>query len=71
MFREAQPGFASEPDWKKLPTFDQLMKQAVGPNGIIRDTNHPIYRELMGAASKPALKVVGDDSDDSDDGDDI
>jgi len=71
VFREAQPGFASEPDWKKLPTFDQLMKQAVGPNGIIRDTNHPIYRELMGAASKPALKVVGDDSDDSDDGDDI
>jgi hypothetical protein len=65
--RKAQPGFASEPDWAKLPEFDQLMKLAVGPNGIMRDTNHPIYRELIGAASKPALKVVGDDNDDGDD----
>ena len=47
--RKAQPGFASEPDWAKLPEFDQLMKLAVGPNGIMRDTNHPIYRELIGA----------------------
>ena len=67
--REAQSGFASEPDWGKLPTFDQLMKLAVGPNGVIRDTNHPIYRELMGAAPRPALKVVGADSDDG--GDDL
>jgi hypothetical protein len=65
--RKAQPGFASEPDWAKLPEFDQLMKLAVGPNGIMRDTNHPIYRELIGAASKPALKVVGEDNDDGDD----
>jgi hypothetical protein len=62
--REAQLGFAPEPDWGKLPTFDELMKLAVGPNGIIRDTNHPIYRDLMGSAPKPALKVVGDDGDD-------
>jgi hypothetical protein len=65
-FREAQPGYAPEPDWSKLPAFNQLMKLAVGPNGVMRDVNHPIYRDLTGAAPKPTLKVVGGDDDDDD-----
>jgi hypothetical protein len=72
-FREAQPGYAPVPDWEnlKLPTFDELVMLALGPNGIIRDVNHPIYRDLMGAAPKPALKVVGADDTDSDESDDL
>ena len=47
--RDAQPGYAPDPDWKKLPPFNELVKAAFGPHGIIQDTTHPIYRELMGA----------------------
>jgi hypothetical protein len=49
--RDAQPGYAPEPDWKKLPSFNQLVLHAFGPHGIIRDTSHPIFRDLMGAPS--------------------
>jgi hypothetical protein len=58
--REAQPGYAPEPDWSKLPTFDQLIRLAFGENGIIRDENHPAYRDLMGAVSRSGS---GDDDD--------
>jgi hypothetical protein len=34
-----------------------LIALAFGENGIIRDTNHPVYRELFG--SKP--KATDDD----------
>ena len=47
--RDAQPGYAPDPDWSKLPPFNELVKLAFGEHGIIRDTTHPIYRELMGA----------------------
>ena len=47
--REALPGYAPDPDWGKLPSFNDLVKLAFGEHGIIRDTSHPIYRELMGA----------------------
>ena len=47
--RDAQPGYAPDPDWKKLPAFNELVKAAFGPHGVIQDTTHPIYRELMGA----------------------
>jgi hypothetical protein len=47
--RRALPGYAPDPDWSKLPTLDRLVDLAFGEHGIIRDTNHPIYRELMGA----------------------
>jgi hypothetical protein len=67
--REAQPGYAPEPDWEKLklPTFEELARLALGSNGIIRNPEHPIYRDLMGAAPKPTLKVVGGDDDETDD----
>jgi hypothetical protein len=57
--REALPGYAPDPDWSKLPPFDDLVRLAFGENGIIRDTNHPIYRELMGVPQS----VDGDDVD--------
>jgi hypothetical protein len=47
--RDAQPGYAPDPDWKKLPEYNELVRLATGPHGIIRDTAHPMYRELMGA----------------------
>jgi len=52
--RDAQPGYAPDPDWDKLPSFDQLVTLAFGPNSIIRDTNHPVYRDLIGATPKRA-----------------
>ena len=60
--RDAQPGYAPDPDWSKLPSLNEMLQLAVGEHGIIRDTNHPIYRELMGA---PA--VATDDGNDGND----
>jgi hypothetical protein len=60
--REAQPGYAPDPDWSKLPPFNELVDLAFGRQGIIRDTSHPIYRDLFGEAPK---KPAGtDDADD-------
>jgi hypothetical protein len=50
--RDAMPGYAPDPDFSKLPPFDELVRLAFGENGIIRDRNHPIYRELFGAPPK-------------------
>jgi hypothetical protein len=57
--RDAQEGYAPDPDWSKLPTYNDMVKLAVGAHGIIRDTNHPMYRELVGAPAKAV-----DDGDD-------
>ena len=61
--REAQPGYAPDPDWKALPPFNDLVLAALGPRGVIGDPGHPIYRDLMGGG--PATKNV-DDADDTD-----
>jgi hypothetical protein len=58
--RDAQPGYAPEPDFTKLPSFNELVKIAYGAHGIINDTEHPIYRELFGMAAE---KAEGDGSD--------
>ena len=50
--RNALAGYAPDPDWKKLPSFNELVEIAFGPHGIIRDENHPIFRELIGAPAK-------------------
>ena len=56
--RDALPGYAPDPDWKRLPPFNELVRVGLGPYGVIRDTEHPIYRELMG---EPATVNGNDD----------
>jgi hypothetical protein len=58
--REALEGYAPDPDWKKLPPFNELVQLAFGEHGIIQNTEHPIYRELFGMPKKEA---AGDDDD--------
>jgi hypothetical protein len=58
--RDAMPGYAPDPDYSKLPPFDELVRLAFGEHGIIRDRNHPIYRELFGA---PLKGKASDDND--------
>jgi hypothetical protein len=58
--RDAELGYAPDPDWTKLPSWDQLVDLGFGPHGVIRDTNHPMFRSLVGAAPK---KSDGDDGD--------
>ena len=50
--RDAQPGYAPEPDWSKLPPFDELVRLAFGEHGVIRDKNHRIVLDLFGAPPK-------------------
>jgi hypothetical protein len=61
--REALPGYAPDPDFKKLPPFNKLVRMAFGEHGVIRNTNHPVYRELFGM---PATEVAPDDTGDDD-----
>ena len=58
MTRDAMPGYAPDPDFSKLPPFDELVRLAFGEGGIIKDRDHPIYRELFGAAPKKELTTV-------------
>jgi hypothetical protein len=51
--READAGYAPDPDWAKLPAFNELVRKAFGNNGIIWDESHPIYRDLFGKVSRP------------------
>jgi hypothetical protein len=51
------PGYAPDPDFSKLPPFNDLVKLGFGEYGVIRDTTHPIYRELFGMPKQAA----GDD----------
>jgi hypothetical protein len=56
--RTALDGYTPEPDYKTLPSFDELVTTAYGEHGIIRDRNHPIVKNLFGA---PPEKPDGDD----------
>jgi hypothetical protein len=60
--RVALPGYAPDPDWGKLPTFDELVELAFGAHGIISDEKHHVYRELIGdTTQRAASNVDGDD----------
>jgi hypothetical protein len=52
--REAQPGYAPDPDTSKLPPYNDLVRLGYGEHGIIHNTTHPIYRELFGMPSEVA-----------------
>jgi len=52
--RDALEGFAPDPDWSKLPAFDELARLAFGKDGVIRNTSHEVYRELFGHPKKTA-----------------
>ena len=56
--RDALAGYAPEPDWSKLPPFDELIELAFGKHGIIRDEDHRIVQDLFGA---PPSKRSDDD----------
>ena len=53
-------GYAPDPDYSKLPSFDELVTLAFGANGIIRNKEHRIYKDLFGA---PRQSRRGDDDD--------
>ena len=57
---QTNSGYAPDPDYSKLPPFDELVRLAFGEHGVIRDRNHPIYRELFGA---PPIGKTGNGSD--------
>ena len=46
--RRAEEGYAPDPDFTRLPSFDELVQRVFGEHGIIHDESHPIYRELFG-----------------------
>jgi hypothetical protein len=58
--RDAQPGYAPEPDFSKLPPFNELVRLAFGDHGIIRDKSHAIYRELYGIKPETASDDAGE-----------
>ena len=51
--REALPGYAPDPDFSKLPPFEDLIRLAFGVAGVIRDESHPVYCELFGVPGAP------------------
>jgi hypothetical protein len=51
--RRAQPGYAPEPDYK-LPTFNELVRMALGAHGMLYGEAHPIYRDLYGIPDEGA-----------------
>jgi hypothetical protein len=50
--RDPSSGYAPDPDWSKLPPFDELVRLAFGEHEIIRDREHRIVRDLFGMAPK-------------------
>jgi hypothetical protein len=52
--RKAQPGYAPDPDWNKLPPFHELVRIAFGAHGMIAGEEHPIYRNLFGIPGEGA-----------------
>ena len=58
--RDALPGYAPDPDFSKLPPFNELVRLGFGEYGIIKDMTHPVYRELFGM---PKTAGCGDEVD--------
>jgi hypothetical protein len=56
--RDALPGYAPEPDWSKLPAWEELVRLGFGEHNIIRSDDHFIAQALLGGPPQP------DDDDD-------
>jgi hypothetical protein len=56
--RDAKAGYAPPPDWSKVPALEELLRIAFGEHGIIKDENHPVFRDAEGEA--PADQGDGD-----------
>jgi len=59
--RDAQPGYAPDPDISRIPAWNDLVRLSIGENGVIRDTSLFMYRELYGIP--PAASESNDDDD--------
>jgi hypothetical protein len=61
--RDAQPGYAPDPDWSKAPSFEALVSDGFGEHGVINDEDHPVYRELYGITDRHTAgkDISGDD----------
>jgi hypothetical protein len=43
--RDAQLGYAPDPDWTKVQPYEELCAAAFGEHGVIDDEGHPILGE--------------------------
>jgi hypothetical protein len=59
--KDAQPGYAPDPDFSKLLPFEELVQLAFGDTGIMRDTDHFMYRELEGGPQTKADDLDAED----------
>jgi hypothetical protein len=62
--RPAAAGYAADPPWCKLPSFEELLSLAAGPDGIIKSFEHPVYRDNIGLPPLEELESTDDGSDD-------
>jgi hypothetical protein len=63
----ADPGYAPEPDFGRLPAFNKLIQTAFGPEGIIRNEENRAYRSMFGKAAQAPDDLAGDGEDDDED----
>jgi hypothetical protein len=52
--REAKPGYAPDPDLKKIPPYDKIITLAFGKGGVMHDETHPIYHDQILGGAKEA-----------------
>jgi hypothetical protein len=45
--RKAKPSYAPDPDFTKLPAFNELVRIAFGADGIINNVNHKVYQDHL------------------------
>jgi hypothetical protein len=63
----ADKGYAPEPNYTKLPSFNKMVKIAFGPDGIWSNENNRAYRAIYGKVAEPDDLVSDGEDDDADD----
>jgi hypothetical protein len=70
--RQADDGYAPEPDWSSLPPFAELVRTGFGTDGIISNEQNRAYRAMFGKVDQASDDLNGaitdDDDDEADDG---